>query len=170
MSNEEQHLVRFSWNKSCGVRKDELSNEGQHFARFVRNRSCGVRKCKNAHLSMRVFRCLCPPRRAAFATRPRLSPSPSGEGVARRFTARDERGAFAFIPARRPARPFINHQNKKPRHSVLRVFLHSHINKTKNAAPRAPSPLRKTKDGAPCGAPISHNKSKRYVYFFPFQQ
>ena len=224
LSNRVRHLVRFSRNKSCGVRKGKLSNEGQHFARFVRNRSCGVRKCKNAHLSMRVFRCLCPlgaphsrrapasrlpPRCAPCAPASRLpprcvmrrlrpasrlihpaiarhrrpprlpprcapcappSPSPSGEGVARRFTARDERGAFAFIPARRPARPFINHQNKKPRHSVLRVFLHSHINKTKNAAPRAPLPLRKAKDGAPCGAPISHNKSKRYVYFFPFQQ
>ena len=72
MSNRVRHLVRFVRNRSCGVRKDELSNEGQHFARFVRNRSCGVRKCKNAHLSMRVFRCLWHPRRAAFATRPRL--------------------------------------------------------------------------------------------------
>ena len=98
MSNRVRRLVRFSRNKSCGVRKDELSNEGQHFARFVRNRSCGVRKCKNAHLSMRVFRCLCPPRRAAFATRPRLSPSPLGEGVG----AADGRGAFAFCrPVRR---------------------------------------------------------------------
>ena len=192
--------MRFVRNRSCGVRKVELSNEEQHLVRFSRNKSCGVRKCKNAHLSMRVFRCLWHPRRAAFATRPRLSPSPSGEGVARRFTARDERGAFAFIPARRPARPFINHQNKKPRHSVLRVFLHSHINKTKNAAPcassscahkspkqntsprappRAPLPLRKTKkrravrraDLMPYLAyKISHSETKNVFYFFPFQQ
>ena len=170
---------------------------------------------------MRVFRCPCHPRRAAFATCPRLSPFPRcvmcrlrpasclpprcvmhrirdaprprlpPRGKVSRSDGRGELAPFLSFLLRRPARPFINHQNKKPRHSVLRVFLHSHINKTKNAAPcassscahkspkqntsprappRAPSPLRKTKDGAPCGAPISHNKSKRYVYFFPFQQ
>ena len=31
----------------------------------------------------------------------------------------------------------------------------------------APLPLRKAKDGAPCGAPISYNKIKRYFLLFP---
>ena len=118
MSNRVRYLVRFVRNRSCGVRKDELSNEGQHFARFVRNRSCGVRKCKNAHLSMRVFRCLCPPpRRAAFATRPRLF----------------------FL------RPFTAPQNKRRR--AVRLFpapTHQQNKKTARRAPLYRSAKQKT--------------------------
>ena len=125
MSNRVRHLVRFVRNKSCGVRKGKLSNEGQHFARFVRNRSCGVRKCKNAHLSMRVFRCLWHPRRAAFAT-PR-PPSSSCAPLPLR-KAKDGAPCASFLrphinkTKKRYPRPFTAPQSKR-RRAVRRADL-----------------------------------------------
>ena len=206
-----------------------MSNRVRRLVRFVRNKSCGVRKCKNAHLSMRVFRCLCPPRRAACATRPRLSPSASachappapalsphvilrsrgtaallafplgGRCRASFYGARRKRGIRLYTCSS-PRAPFHKSPKQKPRHSVLRVFLHSHINKTKNAAPCASSscahksPKQNTSPRAPPARPftapqnkrrravrradlmpylaykISHSETKNVFYFFPFQQ
>ena len=180
-----------------------MSNRVRHLVRFVRNRSCGVRKCKNAHLSMRVFRCPCtppgaphsrrapasrlPPRCAPCAPPPCLPP----RGKVSRSDGRGELAPFLSFLLRRPARPFINHQNKNPvtpccasscthtstkQKTPPRVPLlpapTNHQNKIRLLAHR-PAPLyrsAKQKTARRMARRSRITKSKDIFYFFPFQQ